>query len=149
MQVFCIRKQLLSPRPHPSGTDDAFHAEHQSGSSGTADSSSRCLVSKLIGIMSCVVSGWIPIQIAHVPGIHVTLFAALFYPSFICTSSNNNKSWAASRIMQDYVSLCSGSREIRTIQQCWGEQMAYDRTSSSHGGTLRRVQHGPYYIGKF
>lgn len=98
------------PRPHPSGTDDAFHAEHQSGSSGMADSSSRCLVSKLIGDMSCVVSGWIPIQIAHVPGVHVTLVASLscIYTSF------NNISCAASRIMQDYLSLDSGSRGIRS-----------------------------------
>ena len=101
------------PRPHPSRTDDDFHAETRSGSSGMADSSSRYLVREWIGDMLCVVSGWFPIQIAHVPGIHVTLFAALSYPSFIHTSFNN-KSWAASRIMQDHLSLYSASREIRS-----------------------------------
>jgi len=103
------------PRPHPSRTDDSFHAETRSGSSGMADSSSRYLVRRLIGVMSCLISGRCLIKIAHVPGIHVTLFAALSHPSFIYTSStNNNKSCVASRIMQDYLSVYPVSPEIRS-----------------------------------
>ena len=102
------------PRPTPSRTDDAFHAETRSGSSGMADSSSRYLVRRLIGVMSCFFSGRFLIKIAHVPGVHVTLFAALSYPSFIHTSSNNNKSCAASRIMQGYLCLYLGSRRMRS-----------------------------------